>query len=444
VNREGDAREAQQAAEGAGGLKSEGAGIQPARAPEEDQILSRRSFVGVSALAGAGLFAGSAAAQTRQELQAGRAGQGPTNPAPENRGLVALNPNVNLPPFTDRGTLPPLWYSFDLASKRIQNGGWTHQVTQRELPSSKELAGVNMRLNSGAFRELHWHTANEWAIMLSGKARVSLMQPNGKMSLDDVETGDLWYFPAGMPHSIQALGEDGCEFLLVFDEGDFSEDNTFLLSEILAHTAPDLVEKNMGWKRESWNKLPETELYIFDAPLPDSLEKERAFLGEHLETKIQYTFKTGAMTPTWKDTSGEVKVVDSRNFPVAQNIAAAMIRVKPGGVREMHWHPNMSEWQYWMRGQGRMTVVTTGARARTVDFKANDVGYVPSTAGHMIENTGTEDLVLLAMFRTGVYKDVSVNEWIARMPPKMAEAHLKLPMAEIRRAPQKNTPVLPG
>jgi oxalate decarboxylase len=177
--------------------------------------------------------------------------------------------------------------SFDLAPKRIQAGGWTHQVTQRELPTSKDIAGVNMRLTAGSFRELHWHTANEWAIMLTGKARVSVMQPDGKMFIDDVGAGDLWYFPAGYPHSIQGLEGDGCEFLLVFDEGSFSEDDTFLLSEFLAHTPPDTIQKNMGWTRHTFDQLPPSELYIFEAPLPGRLEEDKRFLGEHLETRLR-------------------------------------------------------------------------------------------------------------------------------------------------------------
>src|SRR5271154_5955411 len=196
--------------------------------------VSRRIFVGAAALAGAGFIGGDAAAQTRAEQIAGRSGNSSSDPGPENKTLLGENPSSNTPPFTDHGNPGPIWFSFDLAPKRIQAGGWTHQVTQRELPPSKDLAGVNMRLTAGSFRELHWHTANEWAIMLTGKARISVMQPDGKMFIDNVEPGDLWYFPAGFPHSIQGLEGDGCEFLLVFDQGDFSEDNTFLLSEFLA------------------------------------------------------------------------------------------------------------------------------------------------------------------------------------------------------------------
>ena len=113
-----------------------------------------------------------------------------------------------------------------------------------------------------------------------------------------------------------------------------------------------------------------------------------------------------------------------------------MVTIKPGAMREMHWHPNAAEWQYWIKGKGRMTVVTTGATARTVDFHANDVGYVPSMAGHCIENTGSEDLVFLEMFKSPRFEDISLNEWIARMPDAMAQAHLKLPISVVRHAPQ--------
>ncbi|MBB5059373.1 oxalate decarboxylase family bicupin protein [Granulicella aggregans] len=263
--------------------------------------LSRRRFMGAAALASAGFASATAMAQTRQEKQAGLQQQNNTDPGPENKSLQAENPNSNTPPFTDHGNPGPIWFSFDLVPKRIQAGGWTHQVTQRELPSSKEIAGVNMRLTAGSFRELHWHTADEWAIMLTGKARVSIMQPDGKMAIDDVEAGDLWYFPAGYPHSIQGLGDDGCEFLLVFNEGAFSEDDTFLLSEFLVHTPPEIVKKNTGWDRKTFDQLPPTELYIFEAPLPGPLEDDRRFLGKNLATETKYTIQNGGHDPYPED-----------------------------------------------------------------------------------------------------------------------------------------------
>src|SRR6201996_990202 len=243
---------------------------------------SRRSFLGASSAAlAAAAFAGvTANAQQREDTRKAERDHSSSDPGQENKPLLSENPNSNMPPPTDHGDVGPIWYSFDLVHKRMEEGGWTHQVTQRELPSSKDITGVNMRLTRGSFRELHWHTADEWAFMLYGNARVTVLNPDGTMFIDDVSKGDLWYFPAGYPHSIQGLGpDDGCEFLLVFDEGMFSEDNTFLISEWMAHTPSEILTKNSNLDPSAIAKLPTDELYIFPADLPRSLARDKAAAG---------------------------------------------------------------------------------------------------------------------------------------------------------------------
>src|ERR1700752_4708173 len=219
--------------------------------------LSRRNFLEVTptALAAEGLPALAANAQETQDTRKAEKDISYSNPGQENRPLLGENPSSNTPPPTDHGDIGPVWYSFDLVHKRVQEGGWTHEVNQKVLPSSKDLAGVNMRLTAGSFRELHWHTADEWAIMLSGNARVTVMNPDGTMFIDDITKGDLWLFPAGFPHSIQGLHPNGCEFLLVFDQGDFREDGTFLLSQTVAHTPRNMLAKNFGLDKETIAKI---------------------------------------------------------------------------------------------------------------------------------------------------------------------------------------------
>jgi oxalate decarboxylase len=290
-----------------------------------------------STLATAALAGVAANAQTRVNTRAAEHDPSDSDPGPENAALLNENPNSNTPPPTDSGDVGPIWYSFDLTHKRIQEGGWTHQVTQRELPSSKDIAGVNMRLTAGSFRELHWHTADEWAIMLDGNARITLLNPDGTIFIDDVAKGDLWYFPAGHPHSIQGLAPNGCEFLLVFNQGLFSEDNTFLPSEWLAHTPSEVLSKNFGFDKSTIAKLPKSALYIFPADLPKSLAEDRAAVGgPSVQSPVQYTFKMASMEPQFRTQGGEARIVDSRNFPAAKNIAAAVLTIKPAGMREMH------------------------------------------------------------------------------------------------------------
>src|ERR1700733_11008188 len=349
---------------------------------------SRRSFLGMGSVALAtAAFAGlTANAQTKESTQKAEHDHSTSDPAQENKVLLGENPNSNNPPPTDHGDVVPLWYSFDLVKKRVQEGGWTHEVTQRVLPSSKDIAGVNMRLTAGSYRELHWHTADEWAYVLYGKARVTVMNPDGTMFIGDVEEGDLWIFPAGFPHSIQGLGPDGTEFLLVFNQGSFSEDGTMLLSEWIAHTPPEVLAKNTGLDANVFANAPQPPLYIFTGTLPKSLEQDKAEIGgEAVASKYQYIFHLKAMEPTKASKGGSARVVDSRHFPPSKHIAAALVIVKPGGMRELHWHPNASEWQFYIAGKGRMTVFYPVDNARTMDFNANDVGYVPSNAPHYIE-----------------------------------------------------------
>src|ERR1700745_2616233 len=295
--------------------------------------LSRRNFLGISstALATAALAGIAAHAQEVQDTRKAEKDISASNPGQENKPLLDENPSSNIPPPTDRGDIGPVWSSFDLVHKRVQEGGWTHEVNSKVLPSSTDITGVNMRLTAGSCREFHWHTADEWAMMLDGNARVTVLNPDGTMFIDDVGKGDLWLFPAGFPHSIQGLQPDGCQFLLVFDEGDFSEDGTFLFSEMISHTPHKVLANNFGLDKEiAANLVKEEPLYIFPADLPLSLAQDKASIGGlRVASPFQYTFKMSSMPPTKETAGGEVRIVDARNFPVTKNVAAAQVTLKP-------------------------------------------------------------------------------------------------------------------
>jgi oxalate decarboxylase len=317
-----------------------------------------------------------------------------------------------------------------------------------DFPISTEIAGVNMRLTAGGIRELHWHNAAEWAIMLDGKARITALDNDGKGFVADVEKNDLWFFPTGNPHSIQGLEPDGCEFLLVFDDGKFSEANTTLISDWLRHTPPEVLAKNWNVSEKSLDPVYQTPpegKYIFQAPAPGSLsDDQRDAGGERGQSPVRFSFEMHSMPPTFKDKSGEVRIIDSRNFPVATTIAAAHIIVKPGGLRELHWHQNADEWQYYIQGKGRMTVFFNGGKARTADFNAGDVGYVPRTLGHYIENTGDTDLIFLEMFRADRFEDLSLSEWVKHIPGELLMAHLGISKDLLAAVPETDVAVVPA
>ncbi|MGC6583961.1 oxalate decarboxylase family bicupin [Paenibacillus sp. Dod16] len=333
------------------------------------------------------------------------------------------NPDMLVPPATDAGLMPNLKMSFSDTHMQLNHGGWSREITVRDLPIATTLAGVNMSLTPGGVRELHWHQQAEWAYMIWGSARITAMDASGRNFIADVGPGDLWYFPAGLPHSIQGL-EEGCEFLLVFDDGHFSDLSTLSISDWFAHTPKDVLSANFGVPENAFSHIPKEQVYIFQDQVPGSLESQEV---QSLYGKVPLSFKHRLLAQEPIITpGGSVRIVDSSNFPISKTVAAALVEIKPGAMRELHWHPNQDEWQYYLTGQGRMTVFAGNGAARTFDYRAGDVGYVPFAFGHYIQNTGTETLWFLEMFRSDRFEDISLNQWMALTPRDLVQDNLKV------------------
>jgi oxalate decarboxylase len=301
---------------------------------------------------------------------------------------------------------------------------------------SKEISGVNMRLTSGGIRELHWHQAAEWAIMTYGKCRVTVLDVEGRPYVADVGEGDLWYFPAGAPHSLQGLGPDGCEFVICFDDGHANEFNTLLVTDWFAHTPPEVLARNFGVPAETFAKIPLHDLWIFQGTLPGDLAADRAAASKNATAPpYPFVYQLGSSRPVRESSGGNIRVADSVNFNVSTTIAAALVTVRPGAVREMHWHPNADEWQYYLKGKGRMTVFDTGPNALTMDFNAGDIGYVRRNLGHYVENVGDTDLQFIGVFRAPRYQEVSLSNWLTHTPPSLVAQHLNVDEPMIAKWP---------
>jgi oxalate decarboxylase len=365
-----------------------------------------------------------------------------SNPGPRNPPLMAENPDSFSPPQTDRGDLPSFKYSFAVAHNRQHQGGWARQVTMRDFPIAQSIAGVNMRLTAGGIRELHWHLPAEWAYMIYGNARITAVDQQGRKFVADVSEGDLWFFPSGIPHSIQGLHPDGAEFLLAFDDGKFSEFDTLLISDWLAHTPRGILAKNFSLPESAFADIPKDELYIFQSsvpgPLADDLRQSNA-----ATVPDPYNFSLRSVPPLTPK-GGTIRIADSSNFRASKTIATALVELQPGALRELHWHPNADEWQYWISGKGRVTVFSGRQGARTEDFQAGDVGYVKRASGHYVANTGDDVVRFLELFNSSYYADISLADWMGNTPKELIAAHLHLDQAALEALPKEKVLIAPA
>jgi len=187
--------------------------------------ITRRNMLAATTAGGILMAATTEAAHSAEPTpQPSRPGRGGADPDPRNLTRDMQNPDLLVPPPTDHGTLPNLRFSF---------------------------SDAHMRLNTVGVRELHWHKAAEWAHMLYGSARITAIDPQGRSFVDDVGVGDLWYFPAGIPHSIQGLTPD--------HYSDVS------LSQWLALTPPELVSAHLKLDQQVINALRKQKVPVVPA-----------------------------------------------------------------------------------------------------------------------------------------------------------------------------------
>jgi oxalate decarboxylase len=240
------------------------------------------------------------------------------------------------------------------------------------------------------------------------------------------------------------VGPTGSEFMLGFDNGMASEFNTLLLTDFMAHMPPEVLAKNFGVPAEVFKNIPVDNLWIFQGQDPGPLlTAQKAAQSDRALPPHPYVYPFSQQAPDYQTKSGSVKIVDSSKFNVSTTTAAALATIKPGGVRELHWHPNADEWQYWIKGQGRMTVFDTGPKAATADFRAGDIGYVKKSLGHYVENTGNTDLVFLALFKSDHYAEVSLSDWLTHSPPQMVMQTLNISAETFAKFPRNRPGIMP-
>src|SRR5260370_21082278 len=111
--------------------------------------LHRRDFLAGTAALAAGVTAGLVAAKTAEA------------------GDPSFMNNVPDPLLTG-AELPAFKFALEASRGRESNGSSAKEATVTQLPISKGIAGVTMRLSAGAMREMHWQaTAAEWAYIVS-------------------------------------------------------------------------------------------------------------------------------------------------------------------------------------------------------------------------------------------------------------------------------------
>jgi oxalate decarboxylase len=344
----------------------------------------------------------------------------------------------NVPDPTLAGKdLPTFKFALEKSEGKVIGNSYGKEATVTQLPISKGIAGVSMRLEPGAMRELHWHaTAAEWAFVLEGRVRTTVVDPGGLAETNDFDPGDVWYFPRGHGHMLQCLGDKPCHFILIFDNGYFSEFGTFSITDWVGHASPALLAKNFGLPEAAFANFPKEEVY-FARGAPPPAEPSVPLQGWKLPPET-HKYRLLAQPPHATYRGGREWRVDSTRFPIAKTITGVVLDLDPGALRTLHWHPNADEWQYVVAGEVSVTLFGSHGRYRIERLQTGDVGYIPQGYGRSIENVGSGAARILIGFNAGVYETIDLSQWIAANPKDVLATNFSQPAEVFGKFPDRD------
>ena len=367
---------------------------------------------------------------------------------PEQLGIkMAGDPSFmnNVPePVLSGKELPTFKFPLEKSKGKVFGGSSVKEATVKQLPISTGIGGVSMVLEPGGMRELHWHaTAAEWAFVLSGRVRTTVVDPQGRAETNDFDPGDVWYFPRGHGHMLQCLGDTPCHFILILDNGHFSEFGTFSITDWISHTPKALLAKNLGLPEAALDKFPKKETFFTRGALPPA-KPAPPLQGWKLPPKT-HRYRLLATQPQEIFKGGRAWVVDASRFPISKTITGVVLDLDPGALRELHWHPNADEWQYVIAGRVSVTLFGSHGglfgsqgRYRIETLETGDVGYIPQGYGHSIENVGDTPSRVLIGFNSGTFEAIDLSQWIAGNPADVLVTNFGLPPALVGKLPKKD------
>jgi oxalate decarboxylase len=349
----------------------------------------------------------------------------------------------NVPdPLLSGKDLPTFKFALEHSVGKVSGGSFGKEATVAQLPISKGIAGVSMRLEPGVTRELHWHaTAAEWAFVLEGRVRTTIVDPAGRSEINDYDPGDIWYFPRGFPHALSCLGDNPCQFVLIFDNGYFSEFGTFSITDWMGHASAELLAKNFGVPADTFVGIPKEEIYFARGPVAPV--EAMPLQGALTSPPLTHRFRMMAQEPHSTYRYGREWRVGANRFPVSETITGVVLDLDAGGLRELHWHPNADEWQYIVDGQFSVTLFGSHGRYRTETLAKGDVAYIPQGYGHSIENIGGKTGRILIGLNTGDYQSIDLSQWIASTPPYLLADHFGKPATAFAAFPKSRAFISP-
>ncbi len=324
------------------------------------------------------------------------------------------------------GPTPPVLAGTELPSFRFQLGAVAPKTVGRRLGEGGDgrgipgLAEARRRADvagrrAGCASCTGTPTRAEWAYVIKGPMPRHHHRPAGPVRRSSTSApATSGTSRAGTAIRSRASAREDCLFVLVFDNGYFSEFGTFSISDWIRHTPPRCWRRTSACRRRPSRISPSARSTSPRAGAAAAAGRSRA-------RRAQQRARSPIATACWRNVretypGGTNRLVSQREFPDLDHHHRRAHAHQAGRPARAALASQRRRMAVLHRGRARMSVFGSNGRVRTEEFNAGDVGYVPQGYGHYIENTGSEDLELLIVLNNGTYRSISLTAWIGANP----------------------------
>jgi len=175
-----------------------------------------------------------------------------------------------------------------------------------------------------------------------------------------------------------------------------------------------VLSQNLGLPESVFANFPKSEAYILPGKVPPAVPEALREINPQAN-QFPHKYRLDA-SPALEFPGGELRIVSQKEFPIQNTLTGATMLLKPGELREMHWHPNADEWQFYLSGQARITIFGAHGRTKTETFGPGQVGFIKQGFGHFIEQIGDEPTKVLILFNSPAYEEINIATWLAANP----------------------------
>ena len=307
-------------------------------------------------------------------------------------------------------------------------------VDADSFPMLKRMSMRRLVLEPGALREPHWHAnADELACCLSGSLLVSVLDTGDVFGSFTIGAGELFHIPVGSLHTIENIGEERAELIVMFSH---EKPEEFSLHAAFG-AMTDAVLGNAY-------SLPASD---FAAVTRDTSSPILVRRGTATQVPASaaladpHKFGIAASKPPIDFPYGNARVARSQFWPVLKSLAMYSIDIKENGMREPHWHPNTAEMGYVHKGRARMSILDPDGSVDTYLLQPGDAYFIPRSYPHQIEVLSEEDIHFLVFFDQPMPADIGYRASGSSVSSEVLAATFGIAPAEMPALPP--TPIDP-